>query len=166
MAEQSNAATSVAKTGEVQKRSSRLVRPHEDMDRLFDDLFSAGWLRPLRERMAGLTLAWEAKLPKVDIVDRDNEIVVRCEVPGVSKEDLEISVIGNQFTIRGKTRHEETEAKGEYFRCEVSQGSFTRTLALPVEVTETGAKALLKDGMLEVTLPKAEQAKKRAIKID
>lgn len=165
MAEQSNAPKPTAKTGEVQKASSRM-RPYEDIDRLFDDFFSRGWLRPLRERMAELSLSWEGKMPKVDVVDRDNEVVVRAEVPGVNKEDIEISVTGNLFTIRGQTRHEEKEEKGDYYRCEVSQGSFARTLTLPAEVTETGAKAQLKDGMLEVTLAKAEQAKKRAIKID
>jgi HSP20 family protein len=166
MPEQSNAPTSTAKTGAVQKASSRMMRPYEDMDRLFDDFFPRGWLRPLRERMAELSLPWEGKMPKVDVVDRDNEVVVRAEVPGVNKEDLEISVTGNLFTIRGQTRREEKEEKGDYYRCEVSQGSFTRTLTLPAEVTEAGAKAQLKDGMLEVTLPKAEQAKKRAIKVE
>jgi len=166
MAEQRNTPTPTPKTGEVQKTSSRMMRPYEDMDRLFDDLFSRGWLRPLRERMAELSLPWEGKMPKVDIVDRDNEVVVRAEVPGVNKDDMEISVTGNLFTIRGQTRHEEKEEKGDYYRCEVSQGSFVRTLTLPAEVTESGSKAQLKDGILEVTLPKAEQAKKRAIKIE
>lgn len=65
-----------------------------------------------------------------------------------------------------RPRREEKEEKGDCYRCEVSQGSFSRTLTSPTEVTEADAKAQLKDGMLEVTLPKAERARKRAIKID
>jgi HSP20 family protein len=109
---------------------------------------------------------WEGRLPKLDVIDRDNEVVVKAEVPGVKKEDLEISVTGDLFTIKGQTRREEKEEKGDYYRSEVSQGSFSRTVTLPATVDEAGAKAQLKDGMLEVTLPKTEKSKKRAIKID
>jgi HSP20 family protein len=167
MAEQSKTEVQPAKSGELQKAPSRALRPLEDMDRMFDELFGRGWLRPFRfERMPELSLAWEGRLPKLDVVDRDNEVLVRAEVPGVKKEDLEISVTGDLFTIKGQTRREEKEEKGDYYRCEVSQGSFSRTVTLPAMVDEAGAKAQLKDGMLEVTLPKTEKSKKRAIKID
>ncbi len=166
MAEQTNAPAGTAKTGEVQKGGSRMLRPYEEMERVFDDIFSRGWLRPLRERMGELALPWEGRVPKLDVVDRDNEVVVRAEVPGVKKEDLEISVTGNLFTIRGQARREEKEEKGDYFRCEMAQGSFSRTVTRPAEVDEAAATAQLKDGMLEVTLSKAEQAKKRPIRID
>jgi HSP20 family protein len=137
------------------------------MEHLFDDFLGRGWLRPLRfERMPELSLAWEGRLPKLDVIDRDNEVVVRAEVPGVKKEDLEISVSGDLFTIKGQTKREEKEEKGDYYRCEVSQGMFSRTVTLPAMVDEAGAKAQLKDGMLEITLPKTEKSKKRAIKID
>jgi HSP20 family protein len=167
MAEQSKTEVQPAKSGEVVKAPSRMLRPFEEMERMFDDFFGRGLLRPLRfERMPELSLPWEGRLPKLDIVDRDNEVVVRAEVPGVKKEDLEISVTGDLFTIKGQTRREEKEEKGDYYRCEVSQGSFSRTVTLPAAVDEAGAKAQLKDGMLEVTLPKTEKSKKRAIKID
>jgi HSP20 family protein len=166
MAEQSKTEVQPAKTGELQKAPSRALRPFEDIDRMFDEFFGRSWLRPFRLGMPELSLAWEGRLPKLDIVDRDNEVLVRAEVPGVKKEDLEISVTGDLFTIKGKTRHEEKEEKGDYYRCEVSQGSFSRTVTLPAMVDESGAKAQLKDGMLEVTLPKTEKSKKRAIKID
>jgi Hsp20/alpha crystallin family len=67
---------------------------------------------------------------------------------------------------KGQSRREEKEEKGDYYRCEVSHGSFSRTVTLLADVREEGAKAELKDGMLEVTLPKTEKSKKRAIKID
>jgi HSP20 family protein len=167
MAEQSKTEVQPAKSGELQKAPSRALRPLEEMERMFDEFFGRGWLRPLRfERMPELSLAWEGRMPKLDVVDCDNEVLVRVEVPGVKKEDLEISVTGNLFTVKGQTRREEKEEKGDYYRCEVSQGSFSRTVTLPADVREEGAKAELKDGMLEVTLQKTEKSKKRAIKID
>jgi HSP20 family protein len=164
MAERSKAEVQPAKSGELQKAPSRALRPFEEM---FDEFFGRGWLRPFRfERMPELSAAWEGRLPKLDVIDRDNEVLVRAEVPGVKKEDLEISVSGDLFTIKGQTRREEKEENGDYYRCEVSQGSFSRTVTLPAMVDEAGAKAQLKDGMLEITLPKTEKSKKRAIKID
>lgn len=168
MAEQSkSSAVQVAKGGELQKAPSRALRPFEEMERMFDDFFGRGWMRPLRfASTPDLSAAWEGRLPKVDVVDRDDEVLVRAEVPGVNKEDLEVLVNGDLFTIKGKTRHEEKEEKGDYYRCEVSQGSFSRTVTLPAMVDEAKAKAELKDGMLEVTLPKTEKSRKRAIKIE
>jgi HSP20 family protein len=167
MAEQSKSEVQPAKTGEVVKAPSRAVRPFEEMERMFDDFLGRSWLQPFRfGRMPELSMAWEGRLPKLDVIDRDSEVVVKAEVPGVKKEDLEISVTGDLFTIKGQTRREEKEEKGDYYRCEVSQGSFSRTVTLPAMVDEAGAKAQLKDGILEVTLPKTEKSKKRAIKID
>jgi HSP20 family protein len=167
MAEQQKTDIQVAKTGEVQKAPSRRVRPLEEMDRWFDEFLSRGWPRPFHwERLPELSLPFEGRIPKLDVIDRDDEVVVRAEVPGVAKENIEISVTGNLFTIKGQTKREEKEEKGDYYRCEVSQGSFSRTVTLPADVNESAAKAQLKDGMLEVTLPKAEKSKKRAIKID
>ena len=167
MAEQSTAEVQPAKGGEVTKAPSRAMRPFEEMERMFDEFLGRGWLRPFRlGRMPELAAVWEGRLPKLDVIDRDNEVVVRAEVPNVKKDDLEISVTGDLFTIKGQTKREEKEEKGDYYRCEVSEGSFSRTVTLPAMVDEAGAKAQLKDGMLEVTLPKTEKSKKRAIKID
>ena len=86
-------------------------------------------------------------------------------MPGVNKEDVHVTITGNRMTIKGETRHEEKEEKGDYYRCEISRGSFSRSVTLPVDVDDTKAKAEIKDGMLEITLPKIEEAKKRDIKI-
>jgi HSP20 family protein len=106
------------------------------------------------------------KVPKVDVVDRENEIVVKAEVPGVEKKDLDISVSDNSVTIKGSTRREEKEEKGDYDRREISVGSFSRTVALPAEVDGNKAKANFKDGVLELTIPKAEKAKRHSVKLD
>jgi HSP20 family protein len=69
------------------------------------------------------------------------------------------------MTIKGETRREEKEEKGDYYRCEITHGSFSRSVVLPAEVDDVRAKAEMHDGVLEITLPKLEQAKKRDIKI-
>jgi HSP20 family protein len=144
---------------------AQIVGPFDDMERWFDDVFSRRWLRPWRWE-GRLPEAFSRSMPKVDVVDRPNEVVVRAEVPGVDKKDIEVSVSGNMLTIRGESRKEVKEEKGDYFRAELTRGSFSRTLALPAEVDDSKTKASMKDGMLELTLPKVEKAKRRSIKID
>jgi len=135
-----------------------------DVDRLFDDFFGRGWLRPFG---MGRPLAGMAALaPSVDVIDREDEVVVRAEVPGFKKEDIDISVSGTMLTIKGDTKTEEKEEKGDYYRCEITRGAFSRTLALPAEVDDSKAKAAIEDGMLELTLPKLEKSKRRRITID
>lgn len=106
------------------------------------------------------------RMPKVDVIDKDDAVVVRAEVSGVKKEDLEISLGDNTVTIRGCTRHEEKEQKGEYYRSEISRGEFSRTVALPCAVDSNRSSAKLEDGMLELTLPKLEKAKRHTIKVN
>jgi HSP20 family protein len=144
-----------------------LLRPIGDIERAFEDFLRRPFLSPSRwDRLAEWRLPFETSLPKLDVIDRDGEVVVRAELPGVKKEDIEISLTGALLTLKGQTKREEKEEKGDYYRCEISQGSFSRTVTLPAEVNESGAKAQLRDGMLEVTLPKVEKAKKRPIKVD
>lgn len=154
---------------EVQKASSaRALSPFEEMDRMFDSFLRRGWMRPWRFEWPSfpeISLP-EMKAPKVDVVDRENEIVVKAEVPGVDKKDIDISVGEDTVTIRGETRHEEKEEKGDYYRCEISRGAFSRTVALPAAVDGARAKASFKDGMLELTLPKVEKAKRHSIKVE
>lgn len=105
-------------------------------------------------------------MPKVDVIDRDDEVVVRAEIPGVAKDDLDISVTDNTVTIKGETKRESKEEKGDYYRCEISRGTFARTLPLPANVDSDSAKAKFEDGVLELTIPKVEKAKRRTIKVD
>ena len=109
---------------------------------------------------------FEGRSPKVDVIDRDKEIVVKAELPGLKKDDLEVGIIDNRFTIKASTKHEEETEEGEYHRRELSTGSFVRTLILPADVDGAKAKALFKDGMLELTMPKQEQAKRHNVKIE
>ena len=151
--------------GEIQKAPARMVSPFESMDRMFDDFFGRGWLRPFRRDWLAFP-ELDISIPKVDVIDRDEEVVVRAEVPAVKKEDIEVSISGNMLTIKAETKHEEKEEKGDYYRSEISRGAFSRMVSLPAEVDESKAKASLKDGVLELTLPKIEKARRRTIKVD
>jgi HSP20 family protein len=104
-------------------------------------------------------------MPKVDVIDRDEDVLVRAELPGVEKKDLEISTSDTSVTLKATTRHEEKEEKGDYYRCEITRGSFARTIALPSQVQSDKAKANLKDGVLELTLPKVEKSKRRTVTV-
>ncbi len=159
----------VRKGHEVRKAAPALaMSAFDEMERLFERLFPRGWLRPLGwepltwHEMAPL---FEGGMPKIDVIDRDKDIVVRAEIPGVEKKDLEVSLSENLLTIKGKTGHEMKEEKGDYSRCEMSRGEFTRTIALPAPVLGDKAKAEVKDGVLELTLPKVEESKRMAIKV-
>ena len=139
-----------------------------DVDRLFDSFFNRGALFPFRRELP----AWsalptlETKIPRVDVVERDNEILVRAELPGVEKDKVDVSLTDDSVTIKAETRTEQKEEKGNYYRCEITQGSYARTVALPALINTEQAKASFKDGLLELTLPKTEKAKRRSIKVE
>jgi len=168
MNEETKREVTPAPKGEAVKGLGRAVSPFEEMDRMFEHFFRRGWMRPLsREWPSWRELSpFEGKWPRADIIDRDSEVVVRAELPGVDKKDLELSVTENAMTIKGTTRREEKEEKGDYYRSETTQGSFSRTLSLPSNVDGTKAKAVFRDGIVEVTLPKVEKAKRLTLKVD
>lgn len=141
----------------------------DEMDRLFDALFHRGWLRPFREswpEWAGLGETFEMTAPRVDLIDREDEFLVRAEVPGVEKKDLEVDLSGQMLTILGERRREEKKEEGEYFRSEIARGSFSRTLRLPEEVDFEKARAEFAEGMLEIHLPKTHKTERRRINVE
>jgi HSP20 family molecular chaperone IbpA len=95
-----------------------------------------------------------------------DEVLVKAEIPGVTKDDLEVSVDESTVTIKGQTSHEEKEEKGDYYRSEIRRGAFSRTIALPREVDASKAKATFKDGILELSLPKVAKSKRVAVKVE
>lgn len=147
----------------------RAAGPFEDLEHLLERVTGRGWLRPFgweRPLWGGLMEAPEFKVPAVDVIDRDNAVVVRAEIPGVDKKDLEVSMTENTLTVKGSVSREEKEEKGDYYRCEIARGAFSRTVSLPGDVDGSKASATLKDGVLEISLPKSETAKRRNIKVD
>jgi HSP20 family protein len=129
----------------------------------FDNLF-AGFFRPMRgiEEDAGQGLA-----PRLDVVERDGEFVVQAELPGVKKDDIDVSLEDGVLTITAETKSETEEKEGErVIRQERRYGKYLRSLRLGTEVDEKQVKASYKDGILELTLPKAEAVKPRKINVD
>ena len=142
------------------------ARRERDIERLFEDFFDKRWLRPWSRDWPGFDSILEKKGPKVDVIDRENEIFVRAELPGMSKEDIEVSVSDDSLSIKGSSRKEEESEEGDYHRREISTSYVARTVPLPARVRGDDAKAMLRDGMLEVTIPKAEDSKRRRIEVE
>ena len=162
------------KVHEIQKaRPARAISPLEEMERMMQRMFQGfaprSWGFPLRwERplWGELAAPFEGKVPTVDVVDREDDVVVRAELPGVEKKDLDVTMSDNTVTIKGSVKHEEKEEKGDYYRREISEGSYARTVTLPAEIDSSKAKAHFKDGLLELTLPKVEKSKRRSITVE
>ena len=102
---------------------------------------------------------------RLDIIDRDKEFLVRGELPGVEKDDIEISIAGDRLLIEAKREFEEVDEKEEFYRHELGYGKLTRTVALPEEVDPEQVHAELSEGILTVTLPKIRAAERHTIKV-
>jgi len=142
----------------------------EQMERMMDRMFSGfspgRWMRPFEREWPSWLEGPSFRAPAVDLIERENEVVVRAELPGVSKEQISISLTADAITIQAQSRQEEVDEKGDYRRREIRSNSFSRSLSLPADVDTEAAKAAFKDGVLEITLPKAAAAKGRQVPID
>jgi len=127
------------------------------MDRLFDDAFT----RPLRLYDGG----GQMSMPAVDMYQTDNEIVVKAAIPGVKADDVQINVTGEVLTIKGEIKEKEEVKEKAYHLREQRWGMFERTLALPTDVIADKAKAEFANGILTITLPKAEEVRPKTINI-
>ena len=133
-----------------------LVSLREAMDRLFDE----SWVRP----RAGWLLPAEGALA-VDIYETPESVVVRTAVPGVKPEEIDITITGNTLAIAGEAKAEEEVERGNYIRRERRYGRFSRSVTLPSGVEGEQAEATFEDGLLALTIPKAEEAKPKVIKV-
>lgn len=147
--------------GQTGQRGSRAVGPFafmqqmaEEMDRLFESFFYRGpAAAAARYSTSGIpsSTLWT---PRVDVRERNGEFVVRADIPGISKEDLEAEVHSNLLTLRGRRRDEfDEEREGGYSRIERKLGEFVRTIPLPEGVDVESAHAKIKNGVLEVSFP-------------
>ena len=132
-----------------------LSRIHGDIDDLFNSFFG------------GLDGSFfEHKVwPAIDIVDEENAVLVRAEVPGCKADDIDISVHGYTLTLSGEKKQEEQKEEKGYRHVERSYGSFRRDLNLGSNIDTKKIEAICKDGVLTVTLPKAEKAKAIKVKV-
>jgi len=125
---------------------------HNSIDRLFDDSFSE-------------SQKFRFSQPRVDMYEKDEDLIVEAEFPGVEEKDVNIEVAEDVIKIKGQKKGE-VEVKSEnYYRKESRLGNFSRVLSFPFAVQADKAKATFKNGKLTVTIPKSPQAKKKVIKI-
>ncbi len=135
-----------------------MVSLRDEVDRLFKDFFGRF---PSEKRLAeGF---W---YPTVDLEESPNDVLITAEVPGMKKEDIHITVSGDQLSISGERKKEEEEKGKTFHRIERSYGRFQRSITLPTEVLFDKAKASYEGGLLKITLPKAEKVKPKEIAIE
>jgi HSP20 family protein len=148
----------------VPRRASSELSPWGDLDRMFED-FLGRRLRPFWPERWWPTAGMEITTPAVDLYEEKDDIVVKAELPGLEKDNIEVNLSENRLTIKGEKKQEEEVKKEGYYRSERSYGSFLRTLELPTEVQTDKVKAAFKNGILEIRLPKTEETKKKETKV-
>ena len=120
------------------------------------------WVGSFASENENVRRSW---VPAVDIFERGEETVVRAELPDVRKEDLDLKVENNVLTLRGEKRRDETVEQENYHRSERHYGSFTRSFKLPSTVDTSHIQARYENGVLEIVIPKAEEAKPKQIEV-
>jgi len=132
-----------------------LDRFANEMDRIFDDFgFGRGWLSPrLGRAQSGTEVETFTWAPRVDVHQRNNELVVRADLPGIKKDDITVDVTDDAITIQGERHQEDQEERGGVYRSERSYGSFYRMIPLPEGAITDQAKATFRDGVLEIRMP-------------
>ena len=131
------------------------VALNTELDRLFEDFFSPA---PVRSE-------WDALSPAVDVEETPDAYVFHADLPGMSSKDVKVTVHGDTLTLRGERKREEKQSDGAMHRVERAYGSFERSFTLGLPVRADQVKASYKDGVLEVRVPKADEAKPRDIEV-
>jgi HSP20 family protein len=135
-----------------------------EMDRLFDRFFhnslldSDGWAEEFEQPLGNF-------LPKVDLSDNIDKVVIRAEAPGISPEDIDISISGNVLTIRGEKKESTEEEREDFYHCERRFGTFTRSIELPSTADLDSIEATQNDGVLTVEVQKLPMAHPKRIEV-
>ena len=108
----------------------------------------------------------DAYYPSVELINRGNEYLVRVELPGIDKKDLDLTITDDTLTIKGEAKRSEEVKEDEYLLSEVTYGKFSRTVTVPTEVESGKARAKANNGILEITLPKKKESKPKEIKVE
>ncbi|MGQ0695404.1 MAG: Hsp20/alpha crystallin family protein [Nitrospiraceae bacterium] len=155
-------AVATRKPGELASRAEEF---EHWLDRFMEDV----WRRPFpslfgRDRWLPIR-PLSIRMPSLDVYEEKDSVVVKAELPGMKKEDVEVNLAGENLTIKGEKKEDKEVKEDDYYRRERSYGSFLRTIALPCEVKSDDITASFKDGVLEVRMPKTEEAKKKSISV-
>jgi HSP20 family protein len=137
--------------------SRELASARSEMDRLFDEFLGTrrGWLADVQAQF----------LPAVDVMETEDGFLFRVDLPGLTQKDVKVNLLGDTITIRGERKREEETTKGTQYRSERAFGVFERSFTLGAPVKPEGVKATFRDGVLEIRVPKAEEARVREIQV-
>jgi len=132
----------------------------DEMDRLMERFFGRG---------SGLgrwpVFRWPEEMitpfPKADIYEDEKQVMLKAELPGMTKDEIEVEIAADAIKLSGEKKKEETVERDNYYRSERSVGSFTRSFTLPAEIKPDQARAIFRNGVLEIAMPKATEAQKK-----
>lgn len=139
-------------------------RWEREMERVFDD-FLGRRVRPLWDDKGWSVKDLGIPAPAIDLYEEKDEIVAKAELPGIEKDAIQVNVTDHLLTIKGEKKKEEETKEKNFYRSERSYGSFIRSVELPADVHGEKARASFKNGVLEIRLPKTEEAKKKEVKV-
>jgi HSP20 family protein len=143
---------------------SEIARMERNMERMFEDFFGPRW-SPFRRSFWPMRQAAAMSSVEVDVYEEKEEVVVKAELPGMEKDEININVSDHVLTLKGEKKKEEDVKDEDYHFSERSYGAFVRSIEFPTQVQTEKAKASFKNGVLEIRLPKTEEAKKREITV-
>lgn len=152
-----------AETGFFANPFVAMRRLSDDMEHLFENVWGTRRLPSLWRETE-----WGARwTPEIEMFERKGELVLRADLPGLTKEDVKVEITDNELVIEGERKEEKEKKEKGYYACERSYGSFYRAIALPEGVNVGEAKATFKDGVLEISMPapKAHERHGRRLEI-
>lgn len=144
--------------------SAMSLHPLQEMERLMERIMPRGWIRPFRWDwpLGGeLVGTMDVRIPSVDMIDEDMAFRVRVELPGIDRKDIDVTASEDTLVIKTRAHGERKTERGDYFMSEISQSAAARSIHLPGSIDPGQVKATLKDGILDVVLPKADGSKRR-----
>jgi HSP20 family protein len=135
----------------------------EEMDHIFEELGGRGWLTPMLDKAQLPQGIWS---PQVEMFERDNELILRADLPGLTSDDINIELAGDSLTIEGERKNEREDTGDGYYRSERSYGKFYRRIPMPEGVKAEDAKASFSNGVLEVTMPAAKRGERKTRRLE
>ena len=137
-------------------------RELEEIERRFGDIFGRPIVPGIWRRVPVEEMGWA---PAIEVFEKEDKFVVKAEVPGVKEEYIDVSIVGDTLTIKGERKAESEVKEENYYCCERSYGSFSRSISLPSNVDTQKIEATYEDGILEVNLPKIIEVKAKKVTV-
>jgi HSP20 family protein len=149
----------------VKREPASDLTPFEEFERRFDELLRSPFSMMRAPWWPRWAVPAEGISPTVDVFEEGADVVVKAEIPGMKKEDIHVDINEKTVTISGEKKKEEKVERKNYSRLERTYGSFARIFELPAEVQTEKARATFREGVLEVRMPKTEEAARRTRKV-